>query len=110
MVGKRKWAAIAALVLLAVGFGVLFYPQLHELFYQWQIDQVKREFMRSISADDASYDALYEMLRQENEDLFATGQSGLVDAFSYEQPAVDLSEHGILDNCIGFINIPSIEY
>ena len=100
-----------AIVLLIAGLGVLFYPQLHDLFYQKQVAQVKKEFMldKSPGGGDSPYDALYAFLKEENERLAATGQSGLVDAFSYEQPAVDLSEYGIQDNCIGFISLPSIK-
>jgi sortase A len=52
---------------------------------------------------------LYEHLRLENEQLYLTGQKNLVDALSYEQPVVDLSAFGIAGNCIGFINLPSID-
>jgi len=92
-------------LLLVVGLGVLFFPQLHQLFFQQQINQVKKEFMQErLPGDD-----LYEFLKKENERLFAEGQSGLVDAFSYERPAVDLSRYGIKDNCIGFISLPFIK-
>jgi len=94
---------------LLAGLGVLFYPQLHDLFYRRQIADVKKDFMWDKTPGNSSYDALYELLKAENERLFATGQNGLVDAFSYEQPAVDLSEYGIRDNCIGFISIPCIK-
>ena len=102
---KRKGITVAAVLLLVVGLGVLFFPQLHQLFFQQQINQVKKEFMQErLPGDD-----LYEFLKKENERLFAEGQSGLVDAFSYERPAVDLSRYGIKDNCIGFISLPFIK-
>jgi len=107
---KRKGLKTAAILLLLVGLGVLFYPQIHELFYQHEVAAIKKEFLRDKKpGGDSPYDALYELLKAENERLFATGQSGLTDAFSYEQPAVDLSEYGIKDNCIGFISISSIK-
>ena len=100
----------AALLVLLAGLSVLFYPQLHDLFYRRQIADVKKDFMQDKEpGGNPNYDALYELLKAENERLYATGQSNLVDAFSYEQPAVDLSEYGIRDNCIGFINIPCIK-
>jgi len=54
-------------------------------------------------------DRLYEHLKSENERIYADGQADLSDAFSYEQPAVDLSEYGLSDNIIGFISLPSID-
>ena len=95
-----------AMVMLAVGLGVLFYPQIHEFFYEGEITRIKREFTQARNPDDIQ--RLYDFLRTENDQLSATGQAGLIDAFSYEQPAIDLSEYGIKDNCIGFISIPSI--
>ena len=107
---KTNWRKSLAIVILLAGLGVLFYPQLHDLFYRRQIADVKKDFMQDKEPDgNPAYDALYELLKAENERLFATGQNGLVDAFSYEQPAVDLSEYGIRDNCIGFISIPCIK-
>jgi len=91
---------------LIAGLGVLFYPQLHDLHYQRQIGQLKKEFMRD---DGSRFDELYALLKEKNELLFIEGQSGLVDAFSYERPAIDLSDYGIRDNCIGFIFLPSIK-
>ena len=116
MVGRNRnpsksiWVKAVAVLLLVVGLGVLFFPQLRELFYQHQIAAIKEEFMlNKTPGSGSSSDRLYELLKKENEQLFTTGQDGLVDVFSYEQPAVDLSEYGIKDNCIGFISIPSID-
>jgi len=107
--GKGKLVKSLAVITLLAGLSVLFYPQLHELSYRREIADVKKEFLRDKAPGNSDWDALYERLKAENERLFATGQNGLVDAFSYEQPAVDLSEYGIRDNCIGFIHLPSID-
>ena len=97
---------VAALIVLLAGFGVVFYPAAKNALYENEIAQIKEDFLE-IPGDN--YGALYAFLKAENERLFQTGQKGLTDAFSYEQPAVDLSQYGIKDNCIGFINIPCIK-
>jgi sortase A len=111
-----------AFVLLIGGIGVVFYPDIQQKFYERdvrgfkqsffeQVEQKKLESAQSAEAaegESAIYDALYEKLKYENEQLYLSGQSGLNDAFSYEQPAVELSEYGIIDNCIGFISLPTI--
>ena len=107
------------------GIGVISYPSLEELVYENKVSKLKQEFLRDVetlpplyesgtpSASDESgntpYDLLYEYLKSENKKLYETGQDGLTDAFSYQQPAVDLSPYGIKDNCIGFISLPSID-
>jgi sortase A len=92
--------------LLITGLGVLFHPQLLELGYKAQIAVIKRKFLKQEHPPRGG--ALYELLKTENETLFQTGQESLVDAFSYEQPAVDLAAYGVEGNCIGFITLPSI--
>lgn len=52
---------------------------------------------------------LYEKMKSYNDDLFKTGQSKLVDPFSYEQSPFDLTEYGLSDNMIGYIDIPKME-
>ena len=97
---------VAALISVLAGLCVLFFPQANNLFYEHDIAQIKKDFMQDGGTD---FDPLYKLLKAANKKLFETGQEGLVDAFSYEQPAVELSEYGIKDNCIGFISIPSID-
>ena len=85
------------------------YPHIEEAVYENEIADLKKDFLQDVSSPPPSYDLLYEFLKAENEKLYETGQEGLKDAFSYEQPTVDLSKYGIEDNCIGFISLPSIK-
>ena len=91
------------------------YPYLEQMVYENEIADLKRDFLHDVENPPTSdepglslYDLLYEHLKAENQKLYETGQEGLTDAFSYQQPAVDLSAYGIKDNCIGFISISSI--
>ena len=55
------------------------------------------------------YPELYEAMRQYNENIYANGQSGLTDAWAYQQPSFDLASYGIEDGVIGVINIPAMD-
>ena len=129
-------ATVIALILVLAGTGLLSWPHIEEYFYENKVADLKKEFLDSIqnppsipsdmsdpdgtvdsnandpthpnNTDRTAFDLLYKYLKMENEKLFKNGQKDLVDAFSYEQPAVDLSAYGIKNNCIGFISIPSI--
>jgi sortase A len=94
-----------AIMIAAVGVGALAYPGVSNLVYDAQVDAA-RASAPGLAADKS--DALYQYMRGENERFFASGQAGLVDAFSYETPGVDLSVYGIADDRIGFIRLPSI--
>ena len=103
--GRGSWLIVAALLVLVAGLGVLLFPKAKDFVYDRETANLKKEFLENPSDN---YDALYAFLKAENERLFATGQNDLVDAFSYEQPSVDLSEYGIKDNIIGFVSLPRI--
>jgi len=82
------------------------------MIYENEIADLKSDFLDEAEDPPKSlydFDLLYKYLKAENKKLYETGQDSLTDAFSYEQPAVDLSDYGIKDNCIGFISLPSIE-
>lgn len=108
------------MLLLAAGVCVLLYPRLAAKAYEIKTEQLKRDFVTRANLPGKSgrtpgqpgvnpeFEALYALMREENGRLFDTGQTGLCDAFSYEQPAVDLSAYGIRDNCVGFIELPAI--
>ncbi|MDR1815568.1 MAG: class C sortase [Clostridiales Family XIII bacterium] len=107
---KTKWL-YAAIPLFVCGLVVAVFPQVDELAYEHEVSGLKDAYVAYADKGAAKdeEDLLYDRLRRENETLYQTGQAGLTDAFSYEQPAVDLSAYGIEDNCIGFVSIPCID-
>jgi sortase A len=116
---RRKQVASAraitglGIVLLIAGIATVMYPPVREWMYEREVAALKEEFIRQTGKpanEDTTnrFDELYQMLQKENEQLHETGQDGLRDAFSYQQPAIDLSEYGIMDNRIGFIMLPAI--
>ena len=62
-----------------------------------------------VSPTPRPYPELYEAMRQYNENIYANGQSGLTDAWAYQQPSFDLAAYGIEDGVIGVINIPAMD-
>lgn len=52
---------------------------------------------------------LYEEMQKYNQGIARNGQSGLVDAWAYEQSSIDLSEYGLYDAPVGVIRIPGME-
>ena len=105
---------IVILILALAGLGLLLYPMVSSWLYGRDVAAEKQEFLKHTqdpenSGDDPSpYEELYRFLKAENERLYLTGQAGLVDAFSYQTAGIDLSEYGIEDGCIAYIEIPSI--
>lgn len=55
------------------------------------------------------FQPLYEDMVSYNETIYENGQSGLVDAWSYEQPIFRLSDYGIDTEIVGYLEIPAME-
>ena len=128
-VGKN----IVMIIMIAVFLGGLIYalyPIMTGLSLMHETRTVSENFIRTLPAnlpsgsdvpDDVSADndseeisadtpfpELLAAMRAYNERIYAEGQSGLVDAWSYEAPSFDLTEYGIEDDVIGVLSIPSI--
>ena len=99
----------AAALVTGLGLTVLAYPVVDNAVYDAHVRTLKQEFLAQAGHTGAHdpYADLYALLRAENARLAATGQAGLVDAFSYQTTAVDLAAYGIADNRIGFVTVPA---
>lgn len=73
--------------------------------------------MRSVQAENKDeqdidkgmeLDKLYADMQKYNEKIFKEGQSGLTDAWSYEQAGFDLSSYGLYNAVVGEIKIPKM--
>ena len=111
--GRRSWLgpparhALAVFIAL-VGMSFLGYPALQNALYDQEVAAMRARFDESCDwRRNAERDELFLFMRAENQRLHRTGQSGLVDAFSYETPAIDLIRYGIEDGLIGFVAVPS---
>ena len=63
----------------------------------------------TVSPTPRPYSELYEAMRQYNARIHANGQSGLSDAWAYQQPSFDLAAYGIEDGAMGVISIPKMD-
>lgn len=93
--------------LLFVGLAVLLYPFIAGFFHNRQTEQMISSFEETVK--DSQFDKLYELLKQENKRLYEEGQKDLKDPFSYTQPTIDLTQFGLKENIIGYIEIPKIK-
>lgn len=107
---KRKILIIISIILILVGISILCFPHVSNFVYENGVERDKEEFVEKISKDENEelLEKLYKKLQEENQKLYEDMQNNLVDPFSYEQPAIDLSEYGIDNNVIGYINIPKM--
>lgn len=111
----RRIVFILGLVLVLVGGGVLLYPRFTAFRYAQEVSRQKESFLEQVDPEgthgeeaqkpDPRLEELYEKLAKENQRLYEEHQPQLVDPFSYEQPAIDLSEYGLEDGVIGYLTI-----
>ena len=106
----RRIVLILGLVLVLVGAGVLLYPRFTAFRYAQEVSRQKESFLEQVAPEEAQepdprLEELYEKLAEENQRLYEEHQPQLVDPFSYEQPAIDLSEYGLEDGVIGYLTI-----
>ncbi len=115
---KQKILRIVALIILLVGVLILLVPQISKFIYKRDVDKIIISFEEDIkkienkydnNAEDNQLDKLYERLKLENEQLYKSNQSDLVDPFSYSQPTINLDEYGLSDNIIGYIQIEKMD-
>lgn len=116
----RKLIRIIAVILLIVGIGFFAYPIALRVVFNMQANQTINKFEQlktdQFQTDDSVTDECdlpYARLRKAmfdyNERLYVSGQSGLIDQLSYEEPDFLLSDYGIDSDILGYITIPSIE-
>lgn len=125
----RKVLKISACVLLVAGLIVLAYPHVQQWLYdrnarsiadsfdEWR-QEMREEAEREQPQDgtDAQGEEdsvpylpdLYAAMQAYNLDLYENGQAGFRDAWSYQVPSFDLTEWGLDDNMVGYIDLPQM--
>ena len=105
----RKLIRIIAVILLIAGIGFFTYPIALKIAFNMQADKAIDQF-ESIKTDNAlPYSELRKAMLDYNEQLYLSGQSGLIDQLSYEKPDFLLSDYGIDSDILGYITIPKID-
>lgn len=107
---KRKILIIISIIFMIIGITLFCFPHISNFIYEQGVERDREEFVEKIlqSENEEILDKLYKDLQEKNQKLYEDMQNNLVDPFSYEQPAIDLSEYGIYNNVIGYINIPKM--
>ena len=97
-------------ILIIIGIVLLNMQNIIQFSYEKEVEDEKDDFIEFKDTEENNYllDLLYQRLLAENISLYENDQSNLKDPFSYEQPSIDLTEYGIDDNVIGYINIPKM--
>lgn len=99
---------IISLSLILAGIFTIIFPRITNDIYIKDSYMKKEEFLNTQNENNLEYEELYQMLKERNEQLYLSNQSELKDPFSYQENNIDLSEYGIKDNIIGYIEIPKI--
>ena len=107
---KRKILIIISIIFMIICITLFCFPHISNFIYEQGVERDREEFVEKIlqSENEEILDKLYKDLQEKNQKLYEDMQNNLVDPFSYEQPAIDLSEYGIYNNVIGYINIPKM--
>lgn len=106
-------------LLALAGIGLVLYPNVRRLAAGWQSAarigevQSRREEMQTAGtaspAQQEEEDPLYREMQAYNRQIYTDRQSGLRDAWSYEEPPFDLSEYGLTDDAVGYLTIDAMD-
>lgn len=105
---------------LLLGVGALLYTPLSARMTQYHMDREMSAFQQAAESGKAQaggedeesqrvYESLLEDMQNYNREVYESGQSGLRDAWSYEQAPFDLTEYGLPTEIFGILNIPAME-
>ena len=127
---KENVLLIVSILIIILGVAIFFFPKVSNFVYEKGVESSKEEFLLNIaeSGNEEKYNtdsngnidkskeenksnlnSLFKLLQEKNQELYEQEQEELVDPFSYEQSAIDLSKYGIKNNVIGYIQIPKIK-
>ena len=115
----RKWIGILAGLFLLLGAAVLlYYPvsgylvrrgmQSSIAAFEAACAQAPDKATASDTANEKPYAQLLAAMQRDNESLYRSRQSGLKDAWSYEQAPIDLSGYGISAPVVAVLHIPAM--
>lgn len=118
---RKIWGIMGA-VCLILGLAVLLYNPISGWISQNQIetginefDQTNTVLQEASDTEEAksesttNYQDLLADMCSYNEALYESGQDGLIDAWSYEKSAFDLTKYGLTTDVVGVLEIPAME-
>ena len=118
----RRMVGILAALFLLLGLAVILYQPVRGWIARGAMERQIDSFNGALeaaksqnpdqgqpTAEQIPYSELLDQMQAYNQQLFANGQSGLVDAWSYEQSGVDLTEYGLPTQVVGVLSIPAMD-
>lgn len=105
---RQKIINAVAIIVLLAGAVVWLFPKLTQQLFDREVTKLVEDFESTVKEPDSRLDKLYQVLNKENSRMYTDGQKGLKDPFSVEYPGIDLTEYGLPDQSIGYIDIPKI--
>lgn len=115
----RRITGILAGIFLFLGIAALLYNPLLTWIAQQNMEREIIEFdqvIESVQAQSSeeepesqnAYQNLLDEMQNYNNKLYENGQSGLTDAWSYEQAAFDFTKYGLSTEVMGVLHIPAM--
>ena len=132
MGSKRRGFLLAVLVaIFLAGLSVLLYPAAHGVLTQWRMKGKAEEFLSFVQTEayvpqttepgdcvepeseeaklPEHFPELWLDMREYNEFLYESGQTGLSNPSAYEAPSFNLADYGIPEEVFGVISIPKLD-
>lgn len=116
---KRFLVRLMAALLALGGIGLVLYPNIRRAVAAWQSEstiQTVESRREEISAagteslpEQEQQDPLYQDMQDYNRQIYEDRQSGLQDAWSYEQPPFQLADYGVMDDAVGYLSIEAMD-
>lgn len=101
----QKIRNLAGIILIMAGIGLLLFPEISSLILDMKSDQTVSELKESMKKDNQK-DTLYEKSLDYNEKIRREGQTGLMDAWSYQAAPIRLKKE---KDTFGYVKIPKMK-
>lgn len=125
----RRIIKIFGILLVLLGIISSLYPLISQLHFQCQADNViarydewvkdksekpgkeqrEEQDSKEETQDNSRLEKLYQIMRAYNEKIYAQKQAELVDPFSYQQTDINLTDFGLPNGVVGYIEIHNIK-
>ena len=117
---RRLLVKIGAWLAILLGLAMMLQPTAADWLTRQRNSKTAQQFAARTSAEappqtdvaaepERAYPELYTAMQAYNEAIFADGQSGLTDAFAYENPPLDLTDYGYDEEVLAMLWIPRLD-
>lgn len=109
----RTSIKIVCLILTMVGMGLILYPNVERYKAEYNnrktIKEIQSKRKEENTESREKYETLYQEMAAYNQEIYAEHQSGLKDAWSYQQSPFVLREYGVVDEAVGYLTINAMD-